>query len=51
MQENLNQYGSAVGLEFALDVTMEDELVAEPAVTTKWNNSDSPGELLQWNSS
>ena len=25
MQENLNKYGSTVGLKFALDVTMEDE--------------------------
>ena len=30
--KNLNKYGSTVRLEFALDVTVKDELVSEYAV-------------------
>ena len=37
MQNNLNKYVSTVGLEFAVDVTVEDELVVEFAVQKKWN--------------
>ena len=35
MQTNLYKYGCTVGLEFALVVTVEDELVAEFAVPKK----------------
>ena len=45
MQNNLNKYDSAVELEFSLNVTLEDELVAEFAVQKKWNTS-----IHQWNS-
>ena len=45
MQKNLNKFSSTVGLEYALDVTVEDELVAEFAVQKKWNNANH-----QWNS-
>ena len=42
MQKNLNKYGSTVGLEFAINVTVRDELVAEFAVQKKWNTLKLP---------
>ena len=46
MQKNLNKYGRTVGLEFALDVTVEDELVSEFAVQKKWNTRILTVELV-----